>query len=64
MSRRTRRTYQGMKSRIAVPHKERPAPHGPVKRIVGHTPLKTFAEAAEEHELDLEIKARPASRRG
>jgi len=73
MSRRTRRTYLGMKSRIAVPRKERPAPHGLVKRVVGRTPVKAFAEAAKEHERRLEkkarqdlleAKARRASRRG
>jgi hypothetical protein len=31
--------------------------HGPVRRIVGDTPLKPYKEAAQEHELDLELKA-------
>jgi hypothetical protein len=46
-----------MKSRIAVPREERPAPHGPVKRIVGRSALKPFKEAAQEHEQRLKKKA-------
>jgi hypothetical protein len=45
VSRRTRKTYQGMKTRFA---KKRVSPHGPIRRLVGDTPMQTLADAAHE----------------
>ena len=45
MSRRTRLTYQGMKTSF---RKKRESRHGPIKRIVGDTPMKTIYEASIE----------------
>ena len=45
MSRRTRKgPFQGMKTRFVKPR----ARHGPIKRIVGDTPMKTLHEAEFE----------------
>lgn len=53
MSRRTRKTPFGLKTRL----RKRPAEkHGPIRRIVGDTPTQTLAETRAERELDERIE--------
>ena len=44
MSRRTRKTFQGMKTRFTKPRSK----NGPIKRIVGDMPMKSLDDAAFE----------------
>lgn len=44
MSRRTRKTFQGMKTRF---RKSR-VKHSPIRRIVGTTPMQSLSDAASE----------------
>lgn len=44
MSRRTRKTPHGLKTRFRRPKTD----HGPIKRIVGDTPMMTLSDAADE----------------